>query len=124
MELKKNTNMGVHEQFRQLITALSERLMEMQSIEKNFSEDVALPDNGEWFARAVSLSIQRDRKNEGEAYLGLNLLHPHGMCNASTGLSYGNKSELLEFLNDKDCVENLIDKARVCDKKFKEWDEE
>lgn len=116
--------MCVHEQFRQLITALSERLMAMQAIEKNFSEDVALPDNGEWFARAVSLSIQRNIKNEGEAYLCMNLLHPHCMCNASTCLSYGNKSELLAFLNDKDCVENVIDKARMCDKKFKDWDEE
>lgn len=116
--------MSVHEQFRHLISALSERLMAMQSIEKGFSEDVALPDNGEWFARAVSLSIHRNIKNEGKAYLCMNLLHPHCMCNASTRLSYGNKSELLAFLSDKDCVENMIDKAKKTDKKFKEWDEE
>lgn len=74
----------------------------MKYTEKNISEDFALY-NGEWFARAVTLEIQKDLYNTDKGYINLHLLHPQCMCDVSANLISGDKRKLLAFLNDNDC---------------------
>lgn len=119
-KLTKNEDVA-YGQFRQVTTTLSQRLTAMKYIEKNISEDFALS-NGGWFARAVALEIQKDLHNTGKGYLDLHLLHPHCMCDVSVTLIYGDKGRVLAFLNENDCISNLIDKAKILDEKLKHWD--
>lgn len=121
-KLAKNENV-VYGQFRQVTTTLSQRLTAMKYIEKNISEDFALP-HGECFARAVALEIRKDTHNTDKGYLDLHLLHPHCLCDVSANLIYGDKDRLLSFLNDNESISNLINKARVLDEKLKQWDEQ
>lgn len=120
-KLAKNENV-VYGQFRQVTTTLSQRLTAMKYIEKNISEDFALP-HGECFARAVALEIRKDTHNTNKGYLDLHLLHPHCMCDVSVTLIYGDKGRVLAFLNENDCISNLIDNAKILDEKLKHWDE-
>ena len=120
-KLAKNEDV-VYGQFRQVTTTLSQRLTAMKYIEKNISEDFALS-NGGWFARAVALGIQKDLHNTSKGYLNLHLLHPHCMCDVSVTLIYGDKGRVLAFLNENDCISNLIDNAKILDEKIKHWDE-
>lgn len=121
-KLAKNEDV-VYGQFRQVSTTLSQRLTDMKYIEKNISEDFALP-NGEWFARAVALEIRKDAHNTDKGYLDLHLLHPHCLCEVSAKLIYGDKNRLLAYINDNESISNLINKARVLDEKLKQWDEQ
>ena len=121
-KLAKNEDV-VYGQFRQVTTTLSQRLTAMKYIEKNISEDFALP-NGEWFARAVALEIRKDTHNTDKGYLDLHLLHPHCLCDVLANLIYGDKDRLLAYINDNESISNLINKARVLDEKLKQWDEQ
>ena len=86
-KLAKNEDV-VYGQFRQVTTTLSKRLTSMKYIEKNISEDFVLY-NGELFARAVALEIQKDLYNANKGYINLHLLHLHCMCDVSANLIYG-----------------------------------
>ena len=121
-KLAKNEDV-VYEQFRKITTALSKRLTDMKYIENNISEDFASP-NGEWFARAVALEIRKDTHNTDKGYLDLHLLHPHCLCDVLANLIYGDKDRLLAYINDNESISNLINRARVLDKKLKQWDEQ
>lgn len=117
-----NNEVHLYEHFLQVITALSQRLSAMKHIERNISEDFALS-NGEWFARAVALEIQKDLYNTNKGHLNLHLLHPHCLCDVSAKLIYGDKDRLLAYINDNESISNLINKARVLGEKLKQWDE-
>lgn len=122
-KLAKNEDV-VYGQFRQITRTLSQRLTAMKYIEKNISEDFALP-NGEWFARAVALEIRKDTHNTDKGYLDdLHLLRPHCLCDVLANLIYGDKDRLLSYINDNESMSNLINKARVLDEKLKQWDEQ
>ena len=56
-ESVNNEDEFVYKQFCQITSALFKKLVSMQDIEKNVSEDFALS-NGGWFARAVALEIR------------------------------------------------------------------
>ena len=73
---------------------------------RNFAEDFKNTDKNV-YAKAVSIAVQRDVKNDGMAYLSLNLLHPTMFLNASTELAYGNRKQLLEAINDKDFLKKV-----------------
>lgn len=106
-----------------MTTTLSQRLTTMKYIEKNISEDFALP-NGEWFARAVALEIRKDTHNTDKGYLDLHLLHPHCLYDVLANLIYRDKDRLLSYINDNESMSNLINKARVLDEKLKQWGEQ
>ena len=105
----------VYKQFRQIISALSKKLVSMQNIEHNISESFVLASN-DWFARSVALEIRKNVHNEDYGYLSLHLLHPHCM--------YGEKASLLEFLNSNEGIEKLIQGARTTDEELKNWDDQ
>ena len=121
-KLAKNEDV-VYGQFRQVTITLFQRLTALKYIEKNISEDFALP-NGERFARAVALEIRKDTHNTDKGYLDLHLLHPHCLCDVLANLIYGDKDRLLAYINDNESMSNLINKARVLDEKLKQWDEQ
>ena len=112
----------VYEQFRQITSALSQKLVSMQNIEHNISESFVLS-SSDWFARAVALEIRKNRNDECYGYLLLHLLHPHCMCDASTNVLYGEKDSLLKFLNSNEGIEKLIHEVRTLDEKLKNWDD-
>lgn len=113
----------VYKQFRQIISALSKKLVSMQNIEHDISESLVLSSN-DWFARSVALEIRKNVHNEDYGYLSLHLLHPHCMCDASTIVLYGEKASLLEFLNSNEGIEKLIQGARTTDEELKNWDDQ
>lgn len=121
-ESVNNEDEFVYKQFCQITSALFKKLVSMQDIEKNVSEDFA-QSNGGWFARAVALEIRKNTNDEGYGYLILHLLHPHCMRDASIMVHYGEKSSLLEFLNSNEGIETLIHKSRTIDEKLKNSDE-
>mgnify|MGYP003547391806 FL=1 len=113
----------VYKQFRQIISALSKKLVSMQNIEHDISESLVLSSN-DWFARSVALEIRKNEHNEDYGYLSLHLLHPHCMCDASTIVLYGEKASLLEFLNSNEGIEKIIHGARTTDEEMKNWDDQ
>ena len=113
----------VYKQFRQITSALSQKLVSMQNIEHDISESLVLSSN-DWFARSVALEIRKNEHNEDYGYLSLHLLHPHCMCEASTIVLYGEKASLLEFLNSNEGIEKLIQGARTTDEELKNWDDQ
>lgn len=86
---------------------------------RNFAEDFANTDK-DIFAKAVSLSIQRDTHNEGKAYLALNILHPTMMLNASSKLAYGTREDLLKALNDSNIIDKLENGVKNLSEKMKD----
>jgi len=96
---------------------------EMKGEEGYLVEDFALPKE-RWYARAASLSLQRDMHNEGRGYICLNLLHRDYMLNASAAFAYGNKRTLLETLADYAVVEKMLDGARKLDGALKNYEDD
>ena len=113
----------VYNHFRQIISALSKKLVSMQNIEHDISESLVLSSNV-WFARSVAFDLRNNVHNEDYGYLSLHLLHPHCMCDASTIVLYGEKASLLEFLNSNEGSEKLIQGARTTDEELKNWDDQ
>lgn len=86
---------------------------------RDFAEDFANPDKN-IYAKAISLSVQKDINNEGKAYLGVNILHPSMVLNASSNIAYGTRKELLKELNDSNIINKLEANIKNLSEKMKE----
>ena len=85
----------------------------------NFAQDCKNPDKN-LFARAISLAVRKDPNNDGKAYLSINILHPTMQVNSSSNLAYGDRKELLEFVNTPDFIKRLETIVRDMAEKLKE----
>ncbi len=65
---------------------------------RSFAEDYANKSE-DLFAKAVSISIERDRDNEGKARLIIALLHPKMNVDASAMLIHSDKKSILNYMN-------------------------
>ncbi len=86
---------------------------------RDFAEDFANPDKN-IYAKAISLSVQKDINNEGKAYLGVNILHPSMTLNASSNIAYGTRNELLKELNDSNIINKLEANIKNLSEKMKD----
>lgn len=86
---------------------------------RDFAEDFANTDKS-IYAKAISLSVQKDINNEGKAYLALNILHPSMILNASSKLAYGTREELLKELNDSNIINKIEANIKNLSEKMKE----
>lgn len=93
-------------------------------IEKTRKLIIGLPDKGyfydfgvnlpkgtktNFFGRDVSLFIERNEKHDGQAFLGISVLHPKKDIDASIYLTNGDKTQLLEYINREDFNAELQD---------------
>ena len=65
---------------------------------RNFAEDFE-NNNKNIFARAISLSVEKDENIEGSALLLVSALHPSMNIDASSMLVCGKRDEILKFMN-------------------------
>ena len=77
----------------------------------DFGEYSFLPDCE--YGKATSVFIQRDEKRPGKAFLGLSVLHPNELIDASVYMTHGTKYELSEYLASCDIDEFMIEYNRL-----------
>ena len=65
---------------------------------RNFAEDFE-NNNNNIFAKAISLSIERDEDVEGNALLIVSALHPFMNIDASSMLICGKREDILKFMS-------------------------
>lgn len=69
---------------------------------RNFAENFEQGYNSGLFCKNIALFVERDEKQDGNAYLGISVLHPTMNQQVSTYLMRGDRKSLLEFLNGKE----------------------
>lgn len=74
---------------------------------RNFAEDFKNQDKN-LYAKACSLSIERDETIDGKALLLANVLHPQRNIEASVMLCCGDRKELLKYMNKDGFSEELL----------------
>ena len=64
---------------------------------------VNLPKNTKtnFFGRDISLFIERDEKRDGQAFLGISVLHPKKDIDASVYITSGDKTQILEYMQQE-----------------------
>lgn len=74
---------------------------------RNFAEDFQNTDKN-LYARACSLSVQRDETIDGQALLLANVLHPSMNIESSVMLRCGNRQELLDYIENSSFKDELM----------------
>ena len=74
---------------------------------RNFAEDFE-NNNNNIFAKAISLSVERDENIEGNVLLILSALHPSMNLDASSMLICGKRDDLLKFMNQENFSQFIL----------------
>ena len=59
------------------------------------------------YCKNIALFVQKDEQIDGNAFLGVGVLHPTMNKNVTTYLTSGNRKELLEYINSKDFLKEF-----------------
>lgn len=98
---KSLKKMSISEDLENIISKIKarvEREIPDRGFFRNFAEDFKNSDEN-LYARACSLSVQRDETIDGKALLLANVLHPTMNIEASVMLRCGDRKELLEYMS-------------------------
>ena len=76
---------------------------------RNFAEDFENK-NKNIYARAISMSIEKDENIDGHALLLLSALHPSMNIDASSMLVCGKRDDILSFMNKENFIKKDIKK--------------
>lgn len=75
----------------------------------NFGVNLPKGTKTNFFGRDVSLFIERDEKRDGQAFLGISVLHPKKDVDASVYITNGDKKQILEYMQQENFNAELQD---------------
>ena len=84
------------EQTRKLVMGLPDK-----GYFNNFGVNLPKNTKTNFFGRDISLFIERDEKRDGQAFLGISVLHPKKDIDASVYITNGDKTQILEYMQQE-----------------------
>ena len=69
---------------------------------RNFAINLEKGKKPDFFASDIALFVEKDEMKDGNAFLGVSVLHPTMCLDATTYLMDGNRNKILEYINNKD----------------------
>ena len=76
---------------------------------RNFAENFDKNYKPDFFCKNIALFVQRDEMRDGRAFLGVSVLHPTMNKQFSTYFMNGNRSKILEYINNSNFNQEFKD---------------
>lgn len=74
---------------------------------RNFAENFDKNYKPEFFGKNVALFVQRDEKNDGKAFLGIDVLHPTMNKHMYTYVMNGDRNAILNYINNENFIKEF-----------------